>query len=92
MSDTKSAKVRRFLEWVAPREGLESLAGEPRLLEGSEPSSACGSTSESSLRAMIARKPRQERAVQEGTRIHQFLVPILPGNLVRHGRAHTNNG
>src|SRR5688500_214633 len=34
MSDDRAAKVKRYLEWIAPEGGLESLAGEPTLLEG----------------------------------------------------------
>jgi endonuclease G, mitochondrial len=34
MSEEKPAKVKRFLEWVAPRGELESLPGESELLEG----------------------------------------------------------
>jgi hypothetical protein len=36
MSQEKSEKVTSFLEWIAPREGLESLAGEPGVLQGIE--------------------------------------------------------
>jgi endonuclease G len=36
MDREKSAKVRRYLEWIAPEGGLESLAGEPILLDGIE--------------------------------------------------------
>ena len=32
--DDKTEKVKRYLAWIAPQEGLESLTGEPRLLEG----------------------------------------------------------
>jgi hypothetical protein len=31
-----TAKVTRFLEWIAPRRGLESVAPGERLLEGIE--------------------------------------------------------
>jgi endonuclease G len=35
MSDGKSLQVKRFLEWIAPREGgLEAMAGESSFLEG----------------------------------------------------------
>lgn len=34
MSDEKVDKVRRYLEWIAPEGGLESMAGEPAPLEG----------------------------------------------------------
>ncbi len=33
MSEEKPAKVKRFLEWLAPQGGLESLGGESELLE-----------------------------------------------------------
>jgi endonuclease G, mitochondrial len=36
MDREKSAKVRRYLQWIAPEGGLESLAGEPVLLDGIE--------------------------------------------------------
>jgi endonuclease G, mitochondrial len=36
MSQEKSEKVTSFLEWIAPGDGLESLAGEPELLRGIE--------------------------------------------------------
>jgi endonuclease G len=32
----KTAKVRRYLEWIAPEGGLESTGGDPSLLEGVE--------------------------------------------------------
>jgi hypothetical protein len=32
--DDKAERVRRYLDWIAPQDGLESLTGEPRLLEG----------------------------------------------------------
>src|SRR5215203_3729525 len=34
MTDDKAERVKRYLDWIAPQDGLESLAGEPRLLEG----------------------------------------------------------
>jgi hypothetical protein len=32
----KPGKVTRFLEWISPEDGLESMAGESTLLEGVE--------------------------------------------------------
>ena len=36
MSEEKSVKVTRFLEWITPQGGLESLAEQPSVLEGIE--------------------------------------------------------
>ena len=34
MTDERTAKVKRYLEWIAPEGGLEAMAAEPTLLEG----------------------------------------------------------
>lgn len=34
MTDERAAKVKRYLEWIAPEGGLEAMAAEPTLLEG----------------------------------------------------------
>lgn len=34
MTDERAAKVKRYLEWIAPEGGLEAMASEPTLLEG----------------------------------------------------------
>jgi endonuclease G, mitochondrial len=34
MSNDKTEKVKRYLEWIAPEGGVEAMAGEPEVLEG----------------------------------------------------------
>jgi DNA/RNA endonuclease G (NUC1) len=60
MSDVSSAKVKRFLEWVAPPGGLESLAGESELLEGIEETPWATEAEVEHAREAVARIERDE--------------------------------
>jgi endonuclease G, mitochondrial len=76
MSQEKAEKVTSFLEWIAPREGLESLAGDPEVLRGIEDTE--WSTEEEIERAVeaVGRLERNESVGDE--HIDALEAIILP--------------
>jgi hypothetical protein len=68
MSEERAAKVKRFLDWIRPKEaGLESLAGESDFLEGIEETPWSSEAEVAQARAAVRRIERDEARARART-------------------------
>jgi endonuclease G, mitochondrial len=76
MNAEKPAKLKRFLEWIAPHEGLESLAGESTLLEGVEETPWATEPEVEHAREAVARIERDEPlSEEEAAALEAIILP-----------------
>jgi endonuclease G, mitochondrial len=76
MNHEKSAKVLSYLEWIAPESGLESLAGEPILLDGIEETSwSTGAEIERAAEAVSRLQSNEELSVDDADALEAIVLP-----------------